>query len=303
MKQQFTIQALTDCAIEYGGTVEYSIDNGNTWNCLDKLSIPAGQGAQFRNAQSMEYDKFKVEGNFNVYGHISTLAPYGSEVFKWLFSNTNIIDASGLILDYDELWPRSYYSMFANCSSLLTAPVLLATTLAEYCYTAMFWDCTSLTDAPELHATTLAQACYGCMFAGCTSLRKAPELPATTLAHSCYASMFARCSGLTKAPELPATELAKQCYYTMFNNCTGLTTAPELPATELAVGCYQGMFYGCTSLTIAPELPAKEMADYCYQNMFKNCNLYRLPKIPRNVWFQACQMIGIDEIKRQISTC
>ena len=60
--------------------------------------------------------------------------------------------------------------MFQNCTSLTTAPELLATTLANGCYSGMFSYCRSLTTAPELPATTLANGCYSYMFKDCTSL-------------------------------------------------------------------------------------------------------------------------------------
>ena len=63
-----------------------------------------------------------------------------------------------------------YRSMFSDCASLVQAPELPATTLAEYCYQGMFSHCTNLTRAPELPATTLAEACYYIMFDGCTKL-------------------------------------------------------------------------------------------------------------------------------------
>jgi hypothetical protein len=60
----------------------------------------------------------------------------------------------------------------------------------------MFLDCTSLIKAPELPATSLMTHCYYGMFYGCTSLTKAPDLPATTLAQSCYSGMFEGCTSL-----------------------------------------------------------------------------------------------------------
>ena len=61
----------------------------------------------------------------------------------------------------------------------------------------MFDGCTSLVNAPELSATTLAQSCYEHMFQGCTSLTTAPSiLPATTLANYCYGRMFDGCTSL-----------------------------------------------------------------------------------------------------------
>ena len=86
--------------------------------------------------------------------------------------------------------------MFANCTSLLSAPELPATTLETYCYYGLFYGCTSLTEAPELPATTLASDCYYVMFANCISLKKAPELPSTTLITRCYGYMFDGCNNL-----------------------------------------------------------------------------------------------------------
>ena len=60
----------------------------------------------------------------------------------------------------------------------------------------MFEGCASLVDAPELPSTNLANMCYYRMFKGCTSLRKAPHLPATALPDMCYMYMFWDCTSL-----------------------------------------------------------------------------------------------------------
>jgi hypothetical protein len=70
--------------------------------------------------------------------------------------------------------------MFQNCRSLTTAPVLSATTLANFCYQYMFRGCKNLTTAPELPATTLASSCYSGMFFGCTSLNYIKAMFTTT---------------------------------------------------------------------------------------------------------------------------
>ena len=148
-----------------------------------------------------------------------------------------------------------------------------STTLPEECaFYSLFNGCTSLLSAPELPATTLADACYAAMFSECTGLKSAPELPAKVATRDCYLSMFSGCSALTSAPELPATKIDQYCYKRMFEQCTGLTDAPKLPATSLASFCYSNMFEGCTSLTSAPELPATELVDACYNFMFKDCS-------------------------------
>ena len=166
---------------------------------------------------------------------------------------------------------HGYLYLFLDCTSLIQAPELPATTLSNNCYENMFRGCRSLTHAPELPATTLAEYCYSNMFENCYGLTQAPTLPATTLATNCYSSMFYYCNNLTQPPELPATNLAEYCYYNMFRSCYGLTQVPVLPATTLAEGVYANMFYNCNKLVAAPDLPAPTLATYCYNSMFRGC--------------------------------
>ena len=139
------------------------------------------------------------------------------------------------------------------------------------CYIKMFMDCTALIQAPELPATTLGVMSYESMFMGCTSLNQAPDLAATNLAYLCCGSMFQECAALTKAGLLPATKLSGYCYNQMFQGCTALTQAPSLPATTLADSCYSFMFYKCSLLSQAPLLPATELISNCYKGMFRDC--------------------------------
>ena len=204
------------------------------------------------------------------------------------------ISASGNImslLNFTPILPNyAFYKLFEDCTSLVSAPELPATTLADGCYEFMFRGCSSLTQAPELPATTLADHCYHYMFYGCKSLTQAPELPATTLVFDCYDYMFYDCSSLTQAPELPATTLATLCYSGMFQGCTSLTQAPALPATTLANYCYQSMFSGCSSLTQAPSiLPATTLTTACYSGMFQGCSsLVKAPELPATTLVDSC---------------
>ena len=201
-----------------------------------------------------------------------TVFPTGSQyTFSYLFnSNTYLVNAENLILPVMELTYKCYSLMFYNCASLITAPVLPATTLATDCYYFMFGK-TALTTAPVLPATVMASGCYKFMFDNCTSLVTAPELPATVLADNCYQDMFRGCSSLKIAPALPATELTNTCYKELFRLCTSLVAAPELPATTLATDCYRGMFYGCSSLENAPVLNATILTTSCYKYMLYDC--------------------------------
>ena len=243
--------AATDTKTAMSGTTEINVDAG------DEVEF-YGDGTNITS-----YNFTKIAGGTaqcSVYGNIMSLVDEqnfatattltSNSAFNSLFlENTNLTDASGLLLPATTLSKSCYYGMFGGCTGLTAAPELPATELTEYCYNRMFMGCTGLTVAPALPATTLAAYCYEKMFEGCTGLTAAPELPATTLAWGCYNRMFMGCIGLTVAPELPATELAEYCYSRMFMGCTGLTAAPELPATTLAGWCYSYMFSGCTNLS------------------------------------------------------
>ena len=279
-----------------GSTYHFDIsyDYGMTWESLDITNNgtyyldEVNEGQSIMIAGTNEYalyglnintnddNSFKVSGNIMSlldpvsYKTITTI-PYDN-CFNSLFKDSNVVDASELILSATTLDDYCYYFMFKGCTSLVNPPQLPATTLALGCYNSMFSGCTSLNNAPVLPATTLVENCYSFMFERCTSLNVAPQLPATTLATQCYAGMFDGCTGLTVAPMLPATTLATQCYQSMFSGCTSLNTAPELPATTLAPSCYNGMFRSCTSLITAPVLPATTLANHCYSYMFNGCS-------------------------------
>ena len=85
------------------------------------------------------------------------------------------------------------------------------TSTEEDCYNAMFRNCKSLVQAPELPATTLANFCYYFMFNGCANLTQAPELPATTLANYCYGYMFQGCTKLNYVKCLATDTSATDC--------------------------------------------------------------------------------------------
>ena len=275
-----TFEILSAGTIVTSEDLEYSVDKGGTWTPLGygtELSVNAGDEVQFRGKYGTQFTgstaSFNLRGNM-VSLYLGDKHPYSMGIdgvsYSNAFAGTNVVDASKLIIGGVGY---SYWcsQMFSGCTSLIAAPALPATTLANNCYEYMFMGCTSLTTAPALPATTVAPYCYEYMFMGCTSLTTAPALPATTLAESCYSGMFMGCTGLTTTPELPATTLASSCYQSMFSNCTSLTTAPQLPVTTLAQGCYSTMFAGCTSLTTAPILPATGLTKECYRAMFSGC--------------------------------
>ena len=110
--------------------------------------------------------------------------------------NVNTISSDYAIVDHSDTFIMTgKIAASGNINTLIKSDGQIDG-LSKFCYGYLFNDCSSLIQAPELPATTLAEHCYDCMFAGCTSLTQAPELPATTLANYCYYEMFYNCSKL-----------------------------------------------------------------------------------------------------------
>lgn len=241
----FTL-AVNDTTKHWNGTLEYSTD-ASTWTTW-------GGTTTLTSATKGSRDVLYLRGTGN------TVITGNNSNYKWILTGTGIkcIGNIETLLDYATVTAGNH------------------PTMATYCYRYMFRDCTSLIQAPSLSATTLADYCYDSMFSGCTALVQAPALPATTLATYCYYNMFNGCTTLVQAPALPAITLARNCYRYMFNGCTALVQAPELPATTLAGYCYANMFNGCTALTQAPVLSATTLETWCYSNMFKDCSKIKL---------------------------
>ena len=214
----FTLKT-ADGSKGWDGTLEYSTD-ASIWNAWDGSLLSADNGKLY----------LRGTGNTRMVSHVSGISSYE----RWILDGTNISCNGNIenLLDYETVMNGQHPTMSSNC------------------FLGLFIDCTSLISAPDLPATTLNHGCYSNMFRGCTSLISAPELPATTLWGFCYSRMFYGCTSLTTAPKLPATSLLAACCQYMFCRCTNLTTLPELHATTMVDSGYFGMFSGCTSLII-----------------------------------------------------
>ena len=288
----FTLK-VNDETKHWDGTLEYSTDT-STWSTWDGTTT-------LSSATSGSKNVLYLRGTGNT---VITGKNYN---YRWVLTGSDIACIGNIenLLDYatvesgthPTMTTYCYAFMFYQCTSLIQAPSLPATTLSKGCYDGMFDGCTSLTQAPSLPSTTLVSYCYNYMFSGCTNLTQAPDLPATTLTPYCYSNMFDGCTSLTKAPTLPATTLAERCYFNMFRYCTNLTKAPALPATTLASECYSTMFYKCTSLTQAPSLPATTLTDGCYMFMFEFTAITAIPRIRATTYATDSCKGMFDDIK------
>lgn len=190
----------------YWTTLDYSLDNGQTWTTLqDETNTPTIQAEEkimwrgtFNGADNEDgHCQFSSSGQFTVEGNVMSLI-YGDN-----FSGQTDLTGKDYVFNH----------MFGQCTGLTNAEnlVLPATTMSSYCYRELFNECTSLTTAPELSATTLASNCYERMFGSCESLTTAPELPATTLTNNCYYDMFNGCTSLNSIACLATDIQASNC--------------------------------------------------------------------------------------------
>ena len=283
----------------------YSLDGGMSWQSVTSATIctlDAGESVMIRNTStilgafaSLYNGLFSTKmKDFNVSGNIMSLCTedynnfnslhyvdedegidfYFDDILRCVFMNTNVVDASALILPATTLAHNCYGQMFKGCTKLVNAPKLPATTLAYSCYKGMFEGCTSLKGCPALPATVLPGHCYDSMFKGCTSIVSAPNFPDFEFfgdSESQCLSMFEGCTGIISGPTLSCDNLHVNCYKKMFEGCTSMVNPPVLPATNLAYGCYMKIFNNCTSLVNAPDLPAIDLPEKCYDSMFKGC--------------------------------
>ena len=254
--------------IQSGHTIEYSVDDGNTWTSIaptTEIQVSAG-------------DKVLFRGDNDYYG-AGTIGAYG------MFSGGTAL-----------------FNAYGNIMSLINSQNYESVDdLNNWAFVKFFMNCTGLVDAGNLILPAkTASDCYHDMFSGCTSLVTPPELPATTLAPQCYANMFGGCTSLTTAPDLPAMVFTPFCYYRMFQGCISLTTAPDIPATDMtdAESCCEGMFSGCTSLTVAPELKTNILVVNCYRDMFNGCtSLSSLTCLATDNSAQRCDANWLDGVQ------
>jgi hypothetical protein len=155
----------------------------------------------------------------------------GSAKVKAYGNIMSLIDETGFATTTLPLQALAFYALFKGNTNLVDASGLLlpSTTLATYCYGGLFYGCTSLTAGPVLPATKMAKDCYSDMFNGCTSLTKAPKLPATTLAEKCYFRMFRNCTSLTSVYVKAGYAAAQRECSSMFD---GTSTAAVLHTTS-----------------------------------------------------------------------
>lgn len=246
--------------------ISYSLDSGETWSSEAvsvSINVNSGDVVMWKGEMIPQTNAgvgtFGGTASFDASGNILSLE-YGDNFngqtsfssqagfdFTYLFQGSNIESAERLKLPVEVLTNNCYDSMFVDCTSLTTPPLLPSTTLATGCYWGMFEGCTALETAPELPSETLALGCYGSMFYDCTSLETAPELLAETLEEYCYQEMFFNCSSLNYikmvATDISATDCLDNWVYGV---AASGTFVKDTDMTSLPIDSVDGVPEGWT---------------------------------------------------------
>ena len=269
----FTIESLEDgnsivfknvnCAKH--PTVYYSTDDGETWENFTiagnqtktVATINTGDKIIFKSSIDSyatawnTYNCFQGNKQHNVYGNAMSLL-WGDN----FTSNSEFASNSSFNL----------VSIFRGDTQLIDASnlILPATTIMSQGYNGMFRECSNLVAAPKLPATTLSLACYSSMFEGCINLLEGPELPATTSAQECYQRMFCMNRNakittpkMTKSPIIRINGAGSNCLKEMFKGngnlveITCLATTTSGASNWLQYGSSTGTFKKPSTVTWA----------------------------------------------------
>ena len=144
-----------------------------------KVYIRGIGNSKFGSTSSWCTFTFSTNSYVYISGIIETLLDWETEIwscskyeFYRLFEGqTALRSVRDLVFASSNIGASSYGSMFWDCTNLLYGPKSLPGTLtgSEAC-SGMFRNCTSLITAPELPATTLTSNCYRGMFYTCSKL-------------------------------------------------------------------------------------------------------------------------------------
>lgn len=202
--EYFTVEAINDGSVKMYSNIEgsdvnvmYSL-NGGDWKEIgtSTVSMVSGDKLRFKNvSKGTYYGYYRSSGitsdrmrsifnslpNCKIYGNINSMyqgddfttksVTYNSMFNDW-FKDVNVIDATNLVIPYQNLESAVCANMFEKCKTLVYPPSILPSlVLSESCYLSMFSGCTSLEEAPVLPAKSLVYQCYMNMFSGCSSIR------------------------------------------------------------------------------------------------------------------------------------
>lgn len=206
-------------------TIQYSLDNGTTWNSItaaksttNGFDVVAGDVVKFKG----ENTGYGVSTNYAQNLFTNTTAGFTAEgnIMSLLYGD-NFVGQTTLPSTY------TFRGLFTNVTGFTgdaSNLILPATVMTEQCYRNLFAG-TNIVTPPKLPALTLAKSCYTNMFINAKQLEVTPDLLAPVLVTSCYEGMFHMQGTMTEAQKklrycrcLATNISASRCTTNMFNN-------------------------------------------------------------------------------------
>ena len=239
--------------------LEYSIDGGE-WTTLkantNTPNIPKGSNIRFRGHLipngSEGIGTFSSSGKFDAEGELITLLygesyvgqtnKYDNYIFSGLFMNSNVVDATNLVI------PNA---------------------MRDYCYYKTFYSCKSLTSTPSLPFSQVGY--YSCrdMFSGCISLITIQPMTIEGNSEGSMYNMFNNCKSLVDASMITITSEKSRSCYNMFNICKNLRKSPIIKGDMTSSSC-ERIFYGCSNLSEVTYLGTTSPSSSYSRNWMKN---------------------------------
>jgi len=271
-----------------GNSVEYSLDNGNTWVTqvlTSTKTINFGQSVTsflLKGNLSNKYGTYLNTYAYLFYGNttlkevrgVFPVATAVANMFKSTFQGcTGLTEISEILFRTVSGVPAEslFNATFLGCSSLTSIPGKLFQSIVGAPAASLFYqtfrDCTAITDIPANLFQTIvgapAQQVFFETFRGCTNLSNTiPSNLFQTIvgapAVAAFSKTFFNCSGLTGT--IPAGLFAnvsgapaEQCFYYTFSNCasfTGLAAGLFSGVSGApAPNMFAGTFLGCSGMT------------------------------------------------------
>lgn len=144
--------------------------------------------------------------------------PDGLTDASFMFMNNDSIESAPEI----PMGVESTYAMFAQCSNLKTADIVIPPTVKDGPF--MFANCRNLERGPKAIPGTMNDINY--FMTGCVNLRNTPKLGKGIQFGECA---FAGCKALTDAPNVPKSMSE---YQNMTTGCTGIDAAQDEKARK-----------------------------------------------------------------------
>ena len=234
------------------------------------VSVPAGKTVfLFSERQKMNYDivfdfwgteEWRFGGN--IMGMLlNNKFEVDDALSGFLSYNKNSVTTSPELPETN-LRTGCYKGLFKSSTKIKTPPSILpATNVPENAYNSMFYDCNSLETAPVISARNVGNYGMAEMFYNCTSLTSIPDMtnikPLSRSTKNVFKGMFQGCTSLIRVENLPNLDLN-----TIQNHITGV-----VPNTD---GWFMEMFKNCSNLNeVHNRMTAVSLNDNC-KNIFYN---------------------------------